>query len=313
MYAPHANRSLKKRISHILEYLFVQSLTLIIYPIPFRSLDTVAGVLSRLGLLLLPSARKRITANLAFTMPELQGAELEQFVRDNFRNTVRVSLEVFQTRKFKNQKFLDHYLRPANDQVIPILQNRENGIVVIQGHFGNWELPILFYARHDVTVPFSLKHQNNPHVDRLLERRRNSYGGVAVYMEESDKLLKFLKKKYVIGLVADQDAGPGGVFSNFFGRQASTFPGPSLLAYITGTEIMLLTCLFQGRGRYEIDIVKVHPKVNRKEFGSRDQAVQDLTGIWVGALEKEVRKQPDQYFWVHRRWKSRPPEETADD
>jgi len=301
-----SDRPLSKKISHIFEFLLVRFVELIVYPIPFAWLHGIAQVLSFLLLPILPAARLRIENNLKAAFKEMSESQMKSIVKKNFVNTLRMFLEVYQTGKFKNKKFLDKYIHLANDFSLEHLQKRQKGIVVIQGHLGNWELPIIFYHHYGVDVPFSLKHQSNPYVDKLMLKTRQEYGGIPIFMEQSDELLKYLKKGSAIGLVADQDAGPGGVFVDFVGRKASTFPGPALLAYLIQTEITLLTCLFKGAGHYEINLEIITKPIKRNNYKNRDEAVQILTQTWASFLEKKVIENKEQYFWMHRRWKTQP-------
>jgi KDO2-lipid IV(A) lauroyltransferase len=305
----HKKVSLGKRISHVIEYIFTEILGLAIYLLPFSSLDKVAAILRTILMPLLPSAKERVRNNVSFYYPNKTSAEIDTFIKRNLQNTLRVTLEVFQTGKFAKEKFIKKYLEPADQDSIDLFVKRNKGIVGIQGHFGNWELPVLFYYFHGVNVAFSAKHLSNPYVDRKLHRRRTRYGGKIVYLDESMKLIRELKNGNVVGLVADQDAGNDGIFVDFLGRKAATFPGPALLSYLTQSDLVLATNIFQGKGKYKVRLQKIHDATENSNFKDRDEAVAALTQKWSTALEKEVLKYPEQYFWIHRRWKTRPPEE----
>lgn len=311
------NQSIKKA-GHLIEYFLVTVISFLISLLPFSFMDTLAGFLVRLLAPFLPKAEKRIKENLERVYyPWLKendpdfipwdSQKEKKFLYENLKASLRVSLEVFHSRKFKNRKFIDKYIYAEKESTIRYFQQQTTGIVAIEGHLGNWELAVPFYYRHGVPISFIAKHLSNPYVDRMLEKRRMTYGGKNIFMEESSELMKHLRKKEVIGLVSDQDAGGSGIMADFFGMKASTFPGPALLTYLSGSELMLFTCIFMGKGRYRVDLIPVVAAGNhKKNFPNREDAIRQMTAKWVKALEKESSKYPEQYFWVHRRWKHSP-------
>ena len=269
-------------------------------------LHSVAGTLLVIFYPVTGKAKIRIKNNLKFAIPQLQGKELNQFVKKNLHHTLRVTLEIMQAHKFKKPEFINKYVLVQNDHLVPDFLAMDKQPVIIEGHLGNWELPVPFLADKGINITAAAKRQSNPYVNRLIENRRKNYGGDIVFMDQTDKIMRDLRKKYLIGLVADQDAGGGGVFVNFFHRKASAFAGPALLSYIAETQLAILTCIYQGKGRYLLSKIIIDPMVNRNSFKDRQSAVFQLTQAWNSALENEIMKNPEQYFWVHRRWKSQP-------
>lgn len=313
-----SKNKLFKKISHLIEYTFVLVVSFIISLFPFSFMDSLAAFLVRLLVPVLPKAEKRIKENLEKVYyPWLKKNDPDfipwttkkekDFIRENLRHSLRVSLEIFHSRKFKNKKFIDKYIYVEEESTIRYFQEQTTGMVGVEGHLGNWELGIPFYFRHGVPISFIAKHLSNPYVDKMLEKRRTTYGGKNIFMEESAELIKHLKNKEVIGLVSDQDAGKSGIMVDFFDMKASTFPGPALLTYLSGSQLMLFTCIFTEKGRYKVDLIPVIEAGNhKKNYSSRSDAIQKITEKWVKALEKESSKYPEQYFWIHRRWKHSP-------
>ena len=299
----------KDRISHIVEYLLVLFLFGLVNMVPYRFLHSYSGFLMIPFWPILGGARERIYNNISWYWPNKSEKEKKKFVRKNLIYTIRVSLEVFQVWKFRDPKFMQKYMHIKNEQTLDIFTKRTSGIVGVEGHFGNWEIPILLYHLHGVEIAFSAKHMKNPFVDRMLENRRKKYGGKIIYLDQSGQFIRELVKKNVVGLVADQDAGRNGVFVNFLGKKASTFTGPATLAYTTGTPVVLATCVYLGKGHYEMELMPVLPPVNKNDYKSKDDAIEKITQAWSNALAEQIKKYPDQYFWIHRRWKTRPEDE----
>jgi len=296
-----------KKISWVLEFLAIYALSLIVNLFPFSSLDRIAALLVSVLYPIATKPKRRIRDNLQYAFPDKNEVEIEILVRSNLRHVVRVSLEVMQARKFRKENFLKKYMRAATPKDENYYNDRDNGIVCVQGHLGSWELPMAFYAHKGVDISISVKKLANPLTNWLLEKWRKNYGVNCILVNESKKLVRALKKKHVIGLAADQDAGRDGIFVDFLGRKASTFPGPGILTYLTGAKLTLLTCLFQGKGVYQLEVKTIVEDFQRGDSKGRNQAILEITQKWTYALEQEILKNPEQYFWIHRRWKTRPP------
>ncbi len=300
-----------KKISHVFEFAFAAGLAATVYLVPFRYLDGVASFLVTILSPIAGRAYERIRNNVIHVYPEMNDAEIRQFSRRVLQNVVRVSLEVMVARKFRSKKFILKHVKIASPELETMFHNKNKGIVCVQGHFGNWEIPVAYYNHMGVKISYSMQRLSNPYVNWLVAKRRSHYGATAIYSSDITGLIRSLnaKNKNLLGLVADQDAGHQGVFVDFMGRKASAHAGPAVMAYMAQTEMTVLTCRFIGKGQYMIEVEKITDDVNRKDFASKEDAIVKLTQAWCTVLEKKIREYPEQYFWVHRRWKTRPPEE----
>lgn len=301
---------LKKRISHVLEFAFTMLFFCIINLFPFSALHSVSKFFRILLSPFLNSARRRIRTHVSETLKITDEKELKRFVNNNLDNTIRSFFELMQAWKMKKKKFIDKYVEFGEDSV-PIAQDKTQGVVFAEGHFGNWEIPIPAFASIGFKVFFSAQKLSNPYVDAWTHRTRIGYGGGGpIYLKEAEKFIPLLRRKEPLGLVSDQDAGYDGIFVDFMGRKAATHTGPALLAYLGKAKLAVGFCIHQGKGRYRFYSRILYRFQNKSDFASSKDAAEKLTKLWVSELEKEVRKYPEQYFWVHRRWKTRPPEET---
>jgi KDO2-lipid IV(A) lauroyltransferase len=180
------------------------------------------------------------------------------------------------------------------------------GAVVVTGHLGNWEIGAAALVARGIPIDGIAQMQRNPLVNRaILEARARL--GLRVFDRRGAirRSLEALREGRVPGFVADQDARRAGIFVPFFGRLASTSPGPALVAIRADVPLFMGIALRQPDGRYEVRL----EEVETDRSGPRDAAVERLTAAFTARLEAAVREAPDQYFWLHRRWKTRPPEE----
>lgn len=302
---------LKKRISHVFEFAFMMLFFCIINLFPFSALHSVAKFFRIILSPFLGSARRRIRSQVSEILGIKEEKELRRFVNANLDNTIRSFFELMQAWKMKNKKFIEKYVEFGEDTV-KIAQERHIGVVFAEGHFGNWEIPIPAYASIGYKVFYSAQKLSNPYVDAWTHRTRLGYGGGGpIYLKESEKFIPLLRRKEPLGLVADQDAGGDGIFVNFMGKLASTHAGPAIFAYLGKARLAIGFCIHQGKGRYRFYSRILYEYKGKSDFVNTAEAARVLTERWVSEMEKEVRKYPEQYFWVHRRWKTRPESERA--
>jgi Kdo2-lipid IVA lauroyltransferase/acyltransferase len=180
-----------------------------------------------------------------------------------------------------------------------------HGVVVTTGHLGNWEIGGSALAVRGVPIDVVAQRQANPLFEALLERSRERLGmRVIERSRASREALRSLRQGRLVAFVADQDGRGSGVFVPFMGRPASTHRGPALMALRTGAPIFFGAAL-RTVGGYHVRL----RRVEADRSGSTDEAVQRLTAAFTAVLEEEVRRMPGQYFWQHKRWKTRPADE----
>lgn len=202
------------------------------------------------------------------------------------------------------------------------------GGLIVTGHLGNWELAGAAVAGSGIPISAVVKGIRNERVDRHLTELRGRLGIETIDMAEASRgVAGALDRGRAVALVADQDARESGVFVPFLGRPASTYRGPALLALRHRVPLLFGLLVREGDGwRASLEPVwepdgeaepqsdgEAEPRRDgegpSRPTGERvDDPVRSLTRGWVAALERAVRARPEQYFWFHRRWKTRPPD-----
>lgn len=177
------------------------------------------------------------------------------------------------------------------------------GVVVVSGHFGNWELAGSALAAFGYPTDAVMQGIKNEPLNRFVRETRARNGmGLIDRAQAWDILARQIAARRVVAFVADQDARQNGVFVPFFGRPASTHRAPALLALRTGAPFLVGGAFRSGRREYQAWIVRIEPP----ETGDTKYRVKEMTRRWLAELEKRVRLYPEQYFWHHKRWKSVP-------
>ncbi|MFQ5701289.1 MAG: lysophospholipid acyltransferase family protein [Acidobacteriota bacterium] len=179
------------------------------------------------------------------------------------------------------------------------------GVLVFSGHFGNWELVALLQGWLGYPMAMVTRPLDNPYLERLLRIGRTRSGNEVIPKRNAARpILRALRHGWCVAIVIDQDTrGTDQVFVDFFGRPAGTTPILARLALRTGAPIIPVFGVPLSDGRYRITYL---PEVSVQRSDDRDADVVRLTQACTRIIEEQIRRHPDIWLWMHRRWKSRP-------
>lgn len=230
-------------------------------------------------------------------------AEIDVMVRGVYRHFLTMLMEIVHLPRrmhYHNwKKFVD--VRHADKIVHAMLSGRP--LLIVTGHFGNWEmagyvLGLLGFTTHAIARPL-----DNPYLDDYLRGFRERTGQKLLAKQgDFDKIESILAGGGVLATLADQDAGQRGLFVDFFGRPASTHKAVALMA-IEHNVAMVVAGTPRLHGKYVMDVADI---ILPEDYGRDPDAIKAITQRFTAALEALVRRAPEQYFWVHRRWKHQP-------
>ena len=184
-----------------------------------------------------------------------------------------------------------------------------HGVVLITGHFGNWETHGIIHAKHFGSIGVVARPLDNPTLDRAMTALRESAGNEVIEKEHAMiRCMRRLKAALGVAFVVDQNVQEKeGIFVNFFGRPACTTPFAAKLALKTGALVLPCRAVMTPDLRYR---VIYDPPIDPRDFGTGDEAVVALTQAMMNTTEAWIRANPDQWLWMHRRWHTKPPEST---
>lgn len=268
----------------------------------------IARALGRLASVLLPIRRGLIREQLAVALPELGPAERDRMIPAIYANLFAFGQEVMAMRSLSQEALAGMIeIGPELARKIERIKSEKKGVILTSGHMGNWEYAGSALRLHGLSITAAAKPMHNPWSERFIREARERFGMKIVSTRGSmAPLVRTLRSGGMVGLMADQDARSGGVFVDFFGRKASTAMGPAWLAWRLGVSILPVYGfrLPDGRLRYEAG-EEITPQPDAPE----SEEVLRMTAAHVKALEEAIRLDPTQYFWFHRRWKTRPKSE----
>lgn len=289
---------MKKQI----EYILFQFLRFIILMLPLKSVQVLGKTLGQVSYSVLTKRRAITLENLKNAFPEKSDQELKNITKGVFQN---IAISICEFLWFPN--LTDETLRKlVKHKDLDVMTSRYKlgkGMIMLSGHFANWEL-IAFATARATKIPFTMivKTQTNQKVDRVINRHRTKYGNRAVTMEQSVReILSALNNGGIVAMIADQSAPKESVFVEFFGRAVATYQGPAIFALRTGAPLQMGILIRQPDFTYE-GIIEEIDYSDIKEYN--EQNVIELTQRHTALLEKYIRKYPEFWMWTHRRWKN---------
>ncbi|MGI5816916.1 MAG: lysophospholipid acyltransferase family protein [Armatimonadota bacterium] len=182
-----------------------------------------------------------------------------------------------------------------------------NGVIVITGHFGNWEVLAATIARLGYDLSVIARDANDPGTANIINRSREMAGEHVLPREGVREMLRVLREGDVLGILPDQHANRGGIWLPFMGRLACTATGPATLANRTGATVV------PGFARRtEDDQLDVYflPPLDLPDTGDREADIRRGTEMVNEVLGEQIARYPEQWVWMHRRWRE-PPEEVV--
>jgi len=189
-------------------------------------------------------------------------------------------------------------------------RRRGKGVILVAAHFGNWELHAVAHGYRLGKLHLVAREQDNPYLNRWLEEIRKISGNEVVYKDRAlGQMRALMRDGETVAIVTDQNVHrKDAVFVDFFGRKAATTPVASWFALKTGAALVPAFCYPLPGGRYRAlyeSAVDLEPCRNL----DRDAAVAAVTQKLASIQESHIRNAPDCWLWMHRRWRTRPPEE----
>jgi KDO2-lipid IV(A) lauroyltransferase len=285
------------------EYLLVRVVQLCVRPLPLRAVRRLG---EGLGLLfcLVDRVHLRIAlANLAVAFPNRTAAERQAIARAMFRHFGRLLLELLKYASLSGDRQLE-MVEWEGEERVRLALAQDKGILFCTGHFGYWEQQALAHALKFEPMAVMARPLDNPKLHDLLERIRTSNRNSVIYRRGAvRRALRLLHGGGSVGILIDQHmTSPDAIYVDFFGRPAATTSTLASLALRTGAPIIPLFAFPLPDGRYRM--IYEHP-VEPPSHDSPD-AVREFTQRCTDVLEMHVRRHPELWLWMHRRWRDAP-------
>ena len=287
------------------EYYVAACLLGLLTRLPRGIAKRMTQLMGLIGYVLASRLRRVAYFNLKLAIPQMPKSQQKKVVRGVFQNLSRLLVEFSQFPKLNAQNIQERVIYDGFENYAQA-KHRGKGVLILTAHFGSWELSSFAHAIYGHPMKFLVRPLDNAQVDALIMRYRTLSGNIGIAKRNSTRqVIRSLRKNEVIGVLIDQNASrEEGVFVDFFGVPASTTAGVATLAMRTGAAVVPGFLIWDERLRKHR--LRFEPALELDVSGDFQADVVRNTAKFNRVLEQTIRMYPEQWLWVHRRWKTRP-------
>jgi len=272
-----------------------------------RSLARLVGITLAQFIGLLHGKLRRVgMRNLQLAFPEMRTGERRKIVRGVFTSLGRQFAEVCLFPRYTAENVSDVVIYDGFENFDRASQ-RGKGVLFLTGHLGGWELSAFAHSLYGHPLYFVMRPLDNPYLDALVRRYRTMHGNTPILKDDpARELLRAMKRGSTVGILMDTNmTPPEGMFVDFFEIPACTASGLARIALRTDSAVVPGFTLWDPVLRkYRL---RFDPALKLQRTGNNEEDILANTQLFTKVIEDFVRRYPDQWLWVHRRWKTRPP------
>jgi KDO2-lipid IV(A) lauroyltransferase len=301
-----------KRLGMIewLQYAVAWTLVKLLGALPRTMARRLAAAGTRLLLWMMPRMRKTAEFNLRLAFPEWTEKQRRDVLNKMTRNLGWMAVEFARFPKYSGKNITDVIVLEGHENFLEG-QRRGKGVIYLTGHVGAWELSSYAHALYGYPLHYMARPLDNKPLDAMVNRYRGASGNKPIYKNEAARrMLRVLKEAGTVGILADQNTMPDeGVFVDFFGTSACTTTGIARVALHTDAAVVPGYALWdENQRKYRL---RFEPAVELVRTGDTEKDVTANTQRFAKVIEEIIRKHPEQWVWVHARWKNRPKGEAS--
>lgn len=270
--------------------------------VPHKRIASMGRVLGMLMYGIDVRHRRIVRRNLKFVYPEWSTERVKRKSKRVFQNLGITILEICQMTCFSSDDIIDKVKIRGEEHLLNAMQNNK-GAILITAHLGNWEIVPLFWPLYFKTPLTVVARQiQNKIINRWIHGLRTRFGSWIIYKDVAlPEMTRTLRQGKIIGILIDQGTKSSlGVKIRFFNKFVTATPGVALLAMRCKSPVLPGFCTRNADGTFTITI---EPPLVLQRTGDLSEDLKTNTQLMTDAIEKAVRKYPEQWFWVHKRWR----------
>jgi len=297
---------LRERLEYALVWPFIKGLGLLPRPVA-RALGITLG----LTVYALHGRLRRVgLRNLTLAFPEMPQPERRRLLRGEFISLGRQLAEVCLFPRYTREN-VSRTIVYGGFENFERAYARGKGVLFLTGHIGAWELSAFAHSLNGHPLSIVMRSLDNPYIDRLIQGYRTMHGNRTVDKDDFVRgLLGAMRAGETVGILMDTNmTPPQGVFVDFFGIPACTASGLARIALKTDAAVVPGFTVWDAKLRKYI--LRFEPAIELTRTADNESDIVANTAKFTKAIEEIIRQYPDQWLWVHRRWKTRPPGEPA--
>jgi len=290
-------------------YLVVRIFICLVQAMRMETAQGIAQFLAWLAHRVFRIRRRVVEENLRCAFPHLGAAERERLARRMWEHLFLLVVEVAHAPRKIHQTNWRDYIQLGNKDVLVRLLLSDRPVIIVTGHFGNFELAGVMLGLLGFPTYTVARALDNPYLDRFVNRFRGLSGQFIIPKKGGyDQIVEVMAHGGAMTFLADQHAGDKGCWVEFFGRPASAHKAIALLAMTYNAPMVVGYCRRLDRPlRFEM---RVHATADPQQTPPETASVKALTQWYTTRLEEIIRSWPEQYWWLHRRWRTPPARQT---
>ncbi|MDR1244597.1 MAG: lysophospholipid acyltransferase family protein [Endomicrobium sp.] len=292
----------RTKFQNYTEYIALKTVIFFIRLFPFKFSVKVGEAIGIVSYYIVNFRRSHVIDMITQSFPEKSQKEIKIITRNTYKSFARTVVEIIFFPIMSDEE-IKKLLVCTNEHLVEKAYSKGRGTIFMSAHLGNWELTALAYSK---IYPMSVvvANQSNVLVDEMMDNVRTNQGFSTISRDGMAfrDVMKALKRNEIVAFLADQDAGPQGVFIPFFGRLTSTPKGAALFALRAKCPIIIALGIRQKNGIMKVEFTEV-PMPNS---GDSNKDIEIINTFYLKKLEDIVRYYPEQWFWFHRKWKTIP-------
>lgn len=295
---------MRYRLEYALAWLIIRTIGILPRPVA-RALGIAVG---QIVYVLHLKLRRVGMRNLRLAFPDITDSQRRKILRGEFTSLGRQLAEVCLFPRYTKENVSDVVVYDGFEN-FECAHKRGKGVLYLTAHLGGWELSAFAHSLYGHPLHVVMRGMDNPYLDRLVQRYRTMHGNSAVDKDNFVRgLLSAMKAGETVGILMDTNmTPPQGVFVDFFGIPACTASGLARIALRTDAAVVPgFTVWDSALRKYRL---RFEPALKLLRTGDDEADIVSNTALFTKVIEEYVRRYPDQWLWVHRRWKTRPPGE----
>jgi len=298
----------KNRASAYSEFILVYCFYIFLNILPQKLSLKIGRLLGVLFYKIDKKHRKHTLNNLKIAFPDKSEKELNDISVKFYKNLGMVFVEIFRLDKY-NESNIDYFVE-SNFESIKNIYGKQ-GILLLTAHFGNWELLAKTFGLKGYKGSVLARPLDNLYIEKILYRLRTASGNKVIYNRENavKNIISALNARGIVGFLPDENASKRiGVFADFFGIKACTMPGMANIAAKTKLPVIpaFIVRINEKESKHRLII---EPPLDIKYTGDRKTDTMNILKIFNEKIEDIIKQYPEQWFWIHNRWKTRPDNE----
>ena len=295
-------------MSNAWQYSMLKTISRVVCLLPYPLVLSLGNAMGKVYYRIAGRQRKRAISQIQDCLG-LSVEKAEETISRLFRKLGQTFLEVMYIPALTQEK-IQNYVAIENRQYLDEALAHGRGVVLLTAHIGNWEWLGASLAMAGFPLTSVMKRQPKDEHTRILNEYREMVG-MEIFARGTTEMIgaaRALKKGKILGLVADQDAGPNGVFVDFFGKMSSTPTGPAVFAKKFKSPVVPAFIVRRPEGGHQVII---REPLYYEDTGSSDEDFYQFTAKTAKVIEETIRQYPDEWLWFQKRWNTSPTQQRS--